>query len=151
MNREEKILLAIEKGYTCNPETGEVFGVRGGVIGKVDDRKRCIFTFRYEKKNYSVLFHQFIWYWVNKECVDCLDHIDRNPSNNKISNLRSITRQKNIFNRDFKGYTKIKRVKKDKFKVGIILNGKYKHIGLYDTKEEASQAYQEAKKIYHII
>ena len=26
MNREEKILLAIERGYTCNPKTGKVYG-----------------------------------------------------------------------------------------------------------------------------
>jgi hypothetical protein len=151
MNREEKILMAIDKGYTCNPETGEVFGMKGAPIGKIDDRKRCIFAFNYNKKNYHLLFHQFVWYWVNKEVVECLDHIDRNPSNNKISNLRSITHQKNLFNRTLKGYTKVKRIKKDKFKVGITFDGKYNHIGLYDTEEEARQAYLEAKKIYHII
>ena len=29
MNRIEKLKLAKELGYTCNPETGEVFGLKG--------------------------------------------------------------------------------------------------------------------------
>ena len=34
MTRLEKIQLAIEKGYTCNPETGEVYGKKGVVKSK---------------------------------------------------------------------------------------------------------------------
>lgn len=151
MTREEKILLAIEKGYTCNPETGEVFGMKGGIIGKVDNRKRYTFTFHHQKKNYHIFTHQFIWYWVNKEVVECIDHKDRNPSNNSISNLRSITHQKNLYNRTFKGFTKVKRKNGYKLRVGIVVDGIWKYIGLYNNEVDANNAYLNAKSIYHII
>jgi hypothetical protein len=151
MTREEKILLAIEKGYTCNLDTGEVFGIRGNVIGIVDNRKRHSFGFNHNKKTYRIFTHQFIWYCANKEVVTCIDHIDRNPSNNSIKNLRSISQQKNLFNRTFKGYTKIKRKKVCRYRAGIILDNKYHYIGLYDNEIDAHNAYLNAKKTYHII
>jgi hypothetical protein len=151
MTREEKIKLAIEKGITCNPKTGEVFGMKGCVIGSVDNRNRCKFAIQHQKRNYYIMTHQFIWYWVNNQVVDCIDHIDRNPSNNSISNLRSISQQKNLLNRDFKGYTRIKRKNGYKLRVGIVVDGEWKYIGLYDNEVEAHNAYLNAKKIYHII
>ena len=32
-----------------------------------------------------------------------------------------------------------------------MISGKNKFLGLYDTEQEAHQAYLEAKKIYHVI
>ena len=74
-----------------------------------------------------------------------IDHIDRNKSNNHISNFRPATVQQNQFNTDAKGYTK----RKNKWEASIRLDGKYIYLGLFDTKEEAHQAYLNAKPIYH--
>ena len=149
MNREEKILMAIDKGITCNPETGEVFGVKGNINKPHKGKPYNSIVFTYNKKSYSISEHQFIYYWFHKKCVDFIDHKDGNSSNNKIDNLRSVTHQQNMFNSKAKGYTH--RKKENKWVSRIMVNGENKTIGRYDTEEEARQAYLEAKKIYHII
>ena len=77
-----------------------------------------------------------------------VDHIDRCRSNNSISNLRMVTRSENHQNRSgVKGYCFDKAI--GKWKSLIYFNKKLKHIGYYDTEQEAHQAYLDAKKIHH--
>jgi hypothetical protein len=147
MTREERIKLAIEKGITCNPITGEVKGVRGKVITRKSNGYIDI-NFIYNKKEYHLLAHQFVWYDVHKQIVDCIDHINGKRHDNRIENLRSVTQQQNLFNTNAKGYYWNKRNKKWNAKIKV--NGKSKHIGLYDTEQEAHQAYLNEKKILHI-
>ena len=47
---------------------------------------------------------RIIWKMVNgKDPDQVIDHIDNNPSNNSIANLRDVTQSENLFNRrDFK-------------------------------------------------
>ena len=75
-----------------------------------------------------------------------LDHIDRVRNNNSISNLRVVTNQQNMFNQGAKGY----RWKDNKWYSQIKLNGKQIYLGRFNTEQEASQAYQNAKLIYHV-
>ena len=76
----------------------------------------------------------------NKEQVD---HIDRNPKNNDISNLRWATRSENCLNTCVSGAIKFRGVTKEgnKFKANIRIDGKLKHLGCYKTPEEASNAF----------
>jgi len=76
-----------------------------------------------------------------------IDHIDRNTSNNNISNFRPGTQQENTFNQGAKGYCWDKHAKKWKASIG--LNGKSIHLGLFDTKEDAHNAYLIGKEKYH--
>jgi hypothetical protein len=79
-----------------------------------------------------------------------VDHIDRNKQNNNISNLRMVTNQKNSFNRTkTKGYYFNKKA--EKWHAQIMLNGKNKHLGYFDSESEAHESYLEGKKIFHII
>lgn len=150
MNREERIKLAINNGYTCNPETGDIFGINGKLIrGKT----RGYITFRvYDKlgKNYAIKGHQFVYYCMFDNIVDCIDHINGIKTDNRIENLRSVTHQKNQFNRkSTKGYTFDKVSKK--YRAQIRIDTKLNNIGYFDTEDEAKKAYLDAKKIYHII
>jgi hypothetical protein len=149
MNREEKILMAIDKGYTCNPETGEVFGVRGGVVKSKKPDGYIVIPIYKDKKRCHLKAHQFIYYWVNKKVVDYIDHINMVRDDNRIDNLRSVTNQQNGFNTNAKGYNYIES--RNKWMSRIKFGGKNKFLGYFNTEEEARQAYQEAKKIYHII
>ena len=152
MNRLDRIKLAIKKGYTCNPDTGKVFGIRGGVL-KTKSTAGYAKIDIWDKKNYQLLSHQFVWYWVNKEVVECIDHINGNKLDNRISNLRSVTEHENHFNvnkyihGDVRGWS----IKRGKYCSTIRFNKKYIHLGTFDTPDEAHKAYLDAKKIYHNI
>ena len=42
--------------------------------------------------------HRLIWLWHNGSVPKVLDHIDGDPTNNRIENLRPATQQQNTFN-----------------------------------------------------
>jgi hypothetical protein len=151
MTREEKCELAIERGVTYNPETGVVTGASGKEITRKHKEGYIIIALRINNnKVHNLLAHQFAWYWVNKECVEQIDHINRIRDDNRICNLRSVTHQQNQMNRTTtKGYTWDKRV--NKWLARIKLNYKSIHLGYFKTEEDARDAYITAKDKYHII
>jgi hypothetical protein len=149
MTRLERCELAIEKGYTYNPDSGKVFNRFGREIKA--HKEGYIQMAIYTKDNkYYLRGHQFAWFWVNKECVECLDHINGIKDDNRISNLRSVTYQENCYNyTNAKGYTWYKKY--NKWLAQIKFDNKRKHLGYFDTEEDARAAYLEAKEKYHII
>ena len=156
MNREERIKLAIERGYTCNPETGDIFGIKGKLIKAKSDNGYIYFGVKdYLNNKIWMKGHQFVYYWVNKEVVDCIDHINGVKCDNRIENLRSVTNQENQFNINKilakSGYMGVSKYKSRSWRARIMLNGKDICLGHYDTPELASEAYQAAKLKYHII
>ena len=75
-----------------------------------------------------------------------VDHIDRERLNNNIENLRWATSSENQSNKGIMrihGAVKFRGVAKkgNKFTAKITIDGKSKYIGVYDTPEEASEAY----------
>ena len=78
-----------------------------------------------------------------------VDHVDNNGLNNKKSNLRTCTDQQNKYNANkhalcsssLKGVSWYKRDKK--WSASITINGKKKHLGLFDSEIEAAKAYNE--------
>jgi len=111
----------------------------------------------YIGKHYKV--HRVIYYIYNQDWdIDdtkrdnSIDHIDGNKQNNSIENLRVVTNAQNGWNnshRDVKGYSWNKKNKK--FQAKICVNNKQINLGYFDLAEDASNAYLEAKKLYHII
>ena len=80
----------------------------------------------------------------NPDNLRCVDHIDRNKLNNSLNNLRWVTHSQNARNINCKGYCWNKQNKK--YKAQYRLNGKDIHIGVYETPQEAREAYLEAIK-----
>ena len=78
----------------------------------------------------------------NPENKPEIDHIDNNRQNNNISNLRWVTISENNYNRKAYGAVPFRCVNKvgNRFRTRIIIDGKRKHLGTYDTVEEASEA-----------
>jgi len=84
-----------------------------------------------------------------------VDHIDNNPSNNNVKNLRWATSSDNSCNRGkqknnttgFKGVSFNKKT--NKYRALININGKLKHLGYYESVENASKAYEEKAREIH--
>ena len=93
--------------------------------------------------------HNQDWDLFDNSKSNQIDHIDRNPPNNHISNLRVVTNQQNNFNVKCKGYSWCKNMKR--WRTRIKIDGKENFLGYFDTEEEARNKYLEAKKIYHNI
>jgi hypothetical protein len=149
MTRLEKIQLAIDKGVTYDKNTGRIYGV-SGIELKPNKNGYVNIPLNHNNKKFTLKGHQFVFYLEHHKIVDYIDHIDGNPSNNHISNLRSVTHQQNHFNETKSiGYTY--EPSRNKYKTQIYLNGKNIYLGRFNTPEEARQAYLDAKKIYHKI
>ena len=90
-----------------------------------------------------------IAWFIMKGCwPDQVDHIDRNPDNNRWKNLRETTHQQNCYNRkrtQASGFTGV-YPKGKRWVSKIRLDGKNHHLGTFDTPELASAAYQQAAK-----
>ena len=91
----------------------------------------------------------------NPDNKPMIDHIDENKANNNVKNLRWATRKDNSCNRGkpknnttgFKGVSFYKPL--NKYKAYININGKIKHLGYYETAEQASKIYDDkAEKIH---
>ena len=149
MNIEMQILEHLK--YT--PEDGKVWwvkhprrstanGTEAGNMMQNGYRKLKFFGKQY-------LTHRMAWFLHHGRWpAGDIDHIDGNPSNNKLSNLRDVTHCVNIQNRKsatvknktgFLGVVK----RKNKFAAHVHRNGKQIYLGLFETAELAHQAYKE--------
>lgn len=88
--------------------------------------------------------HRLIWLWHGNILLDNMqiDHIDRNPSNNKIENLRLVTPAEN---RQNNGGKFVRFKKKDRWQWWEAYaprsgNNFAQTLGCYKTKEEAEKA-----------
>jgi hypothetical protein len=96
-------------------------------------------------KMYKV--HRLIMMAFVGESQQEVDHINRIKTDNRFENLRYCTHITNSLNRDCvdnaKGYYWDKS--KNKWRAQIRINNKRKHLGRFDTEEEAHQAFLDAK------
>jgi HNH endonuclease/AP2 domain len=94
--------------------------------------------------------HRLAWLYVHGKWPAAeIDHINGNPTDNRIVNLREATRSQNVANRRkvirpawMRGITWNKRERK--WKAAIKVNQERIFIGTFDNAEEASRAYQVA-------
>lgn len=102
--------------------------------------------------------HRLAWlhvhgYWPE----ETVDHIDRDRANNRIANLRDIPagaqRQNQKCSRVSKigllGVHKNPAAKTRPYQGCIYIDGKFTHLGMFKTPEEAHEAYVQAKRKLH--
>ena len=113
----------------------------GDIVGCID-KTSGYRRFRFKNKNYNT--HQFIFLMHYGFLPEMIDHIDCNPSNNKIENLRPADRYTNQQNRKLDeknscGYKNVTwRANRGKWYVRIKANGKYVTKGGFDNPKEAN-------------
>lgn len=94
----------------------------------------------------TYLLHRLAWLYVYGNWpVGDIDHIDGNPLNNTIKNLRDVSTRDNCNNRkshrigQLVGTTYVKQ--NNNWKSRIQVNGKTIQIGTFNTQKEAHEAY----------
>jgi len=101
------------------------------------------------------LAHHLAWLYVHGYLPDALDHKNREPSDNRIDNLRECDQAKNMQNISLRSDNKTGFAGVDfhknsgKFRSRIKVDGKTKCLGHFDTAEKASEAYLAAKAKLH--
>lgn len=91
--------------------------------------------------------HRVIYLMHYGTLPEYIDHIDGNPLNNHIENLRPCTLSQNQHNRKKSGITWHKRRKK--WQVQLTVNSVYKYLGMYEDRELAELVAIEACNKYH--
>ena len=99
----------------------------------------------------AIKLHRLI---TNAQKGQFVDHIDGNPLNNTVSNLRLCRKQQNEFNTKIRsdnksGYKGVCLTRNGKYRAYISLNGTQYNLGVFSTKEDAARAYNsKAKKLF---
>jgi len=103
-----------------------------------------------------MLAHRLAWFvstgkWPDKD----IDHINGNPSDNRIINLRLCSFSENMANKKVQHNNKVGLKgaswdrKSNKWKSQISKDGKKIHLGFFYTANEAHEVYVSAAKILH--
>jgi hypothetical protein len=140
-------------GWKYDSLTGELFSKKNPTADK-HKKKADGYTqvFVFGKLQYK---HVFIWEQIHGKVPEgfVVDHRDRNPSHDWLSNLRLITIAENSQNRRPKPSSHLPGVQSrpnGSFRARISVDKVRIHIGDYPTAEEAHEAYKHFKKNYHV-
>lgn len=141
-----------------DPETGDFYWIKpiNGVkpfskAGHMVHKYLCICI---NKRKYRA--HRLAWLYTNGEWPENdIDHVNGNPVDNRIDNLREATRSQNNYNTKIRtdnnsGHKNVSWHKqRNKWTVRFRIDGKYKSYGLYDCLELASLVASELRAKYH--
>ena len=103
LSERDKIVLGkLRANYYLKPEEGVFYRKRDDrpVKGTLRNRTRKYTKMGFRINGIVVLYqyHRAVWLYTYGELPKELDHIDGDPTNNRISNLRAVTRSENMLN-----------------------------------------------------
>jgi hypothetical protein len=109
------------------------------------------------RKDKTLYWHRLVYEHFNGPIPDGMkiDHIDNDPSNNRIENLRLVTHKSNVrkvkkHRNNTSGFPGVIE-QNGRITARICVDGKGIYIGDFNTKEEAYAAYLEKKVLLHGI
>ena len=150
----------LKRLVSYDPETGEFTRLIttspraqvGDIAGRTRPdgyRKICVAS----KEYYS---HRLAWFYVHGVWPEQdVDHIDGDPSNNRLANLRAVTHAQNTLNSRQRpiGVSGLRGVvlhhKTGLWNARVRIDGKQRSLGYFRDKNEARQAYLKAVKELH--
>lgn len=122
----------------------------GDIAGSISNKYGQIYIHNCAYKVHRIIFMMHYGY-----VSDQIDHIDGNPLNNKIENLRAVTTSQNQLNRKISpnsktGYKGVSfHSQTGRYQVRVSINGKDKYFGIYEDLELAGLVAQMAREKYH--
>lgn len=130
-------LFIYDDGLLINKKSGNIY---------CNEDKDGYIRVRISGKEYRA--HRIIWEMFNGPIPEGLliDHIDRDVYNNRIENLRLVTRQQNNMNSGSKkseGYKGVSKTVSGTYRARLSHKGITYCLGTYKTIEEAKTAYDE--------
>lgn len=134
--------------YNKKPRQRVTVGQKLGYVNNSDGYIKLGFKGKY------YLAHRLVFMMHHGYMPNHIDHIDNNPANNRIENLREVTNTQNCQNSkkrttNTSGYKNVNwRKDRSKWRVDIRINGKNVYFGSYDDLELADFVAQEARDKY---
>ena len=143
-----------QKTFEFDAETGEITVITRIVYKAVEGDSRY---FRIRIGDETFYAHRLMWEFFNGPVPEGMhiDHINGNRYDNRLCNLRLATPQQNAQNRPKRQGTssKYKGVywskPHNKWRAQIQHDGAWFNLGLYDSEEDAANAYLGASKLLH--
>jgi len=145
--------------FNYEPETGLLsrrYNLPGAKAGLCNTHLDGYYATKYFGKTYLV--HRLIWIMHNGPIIDdmVIDHINHDRKDNRLENLRLVTRQENAMNTSAKnkandlpmGIT----LRHGRYRARIDSDGEQRYLGTYDTIDEAKAAWNAAKTMlgFHV-
>tara|TARA_B100001057_G_scaffold162519_2_gene163172 strand:- start:527 stop:1012 length:486 start_codon:yes stop_codon:yes gene_type:complete len=141
-----------------NPETGKLIWkvTRGSIKSGSEAGSTNCLGYRLigiDGKRY--LGHRLAWLWYYGRWPENeIDHINHNPNDNRIKNLRELSHKQNMKNQSLyrnntSGHAGVHWIRRDKrWLAQIQVNGKKINLGYFKEKEDAVKARKEAEAKY---
>jgi hypothetical protein len=108
---------------------------------------------RVQFKGVRFFLHKVAFYWSFGVIPKEIDHINRDTTDNRLSNLRAATQLQNSANKSSRGFSKYRGVyyhRKNKKWCACGVKYQVKHyLGTFNTEEEAAVAYNTWAKEFH--
>lgn len=145
--------------FSYEPETGSLVR-RTKVRGPVPSRRAAgwrhssgYLKVSIDGKSYQI--HRLVWLYHHGVLPDLVDHINGDKADNRIENVRPATTSQNSRNRGatksnptgLKGVSFYRRT--NTWRAQITANGKKYWLGVYETPQEAHEAYRRAAVKLH--
>lgn len=158
-NRIELDVQLLSDYINYNSETGVLTWRKNFFKTKIGKEIGSISTLGYRKvtfKGLTILCHRVAWaIHYGEQPPEVIDHINGNRTDNRMSNLRSVTMGGNARNQrsasksnkssKYLGVSKFE----GRWRAKIKSHGKYIFIGYFDTEEQARDAYIDKKRMVH--
>lgn len=159
VSRKLPSLALLQEYLKYYPDTGNLFwlketrGSRPNTLAGALDKSTGYTRIMFQGIKYGA--SRIAWkLYYEEEPPNFIDHINGKRADNRIENLREATNAENVFAGKLRsdnttGIKGIQQWTKGRYRAIINMDGKRKHIGIFDTIEEAQTAYQQlAQQIY---
>jgi len=159
MRPSDETLQRLRAAFSYDSATGEFRHLtpgnpnwRGKIAGAIDSKGHRRLAFWKRRRCTSFAAHNVAWFLFYGEWPELVDHINRDPADNRIANLRLCTASQNTCNRTHrKRQSGIHGVTQSngRFMARIFFNRQRHYLGMFETEVQAADAYNRAARSLH--